>query len=131
MFARSKMEEFLSANMVVDGKQYCVYGDAAYRLRPWMRTAYPRRTATEDQAVFNVAMNAVRTAVEWSYGEVKQRSTIQDFKRAIKLRQGPVAELYVAAVLLHNFRICHGYGGQVAHYFGIRAPTLDAYVNFM
>lgn len=82
----------------------------------------PRSSATESEAALNVSMNAVRTAVEWNYGEVNQWCTSQDFKRATKLRQVPVADLYVSSVLLHNSRVCFGYGGQVAHYFRVRTP---------
>eukprot|EP00171_Calliarthron_tuberculosum_P001921 IDg1921t1 len=89
MYSRSNVDELLRDSLLIAEKQYCIYGDAAYRLRPWLCTAYPRRTATEDQVAFNKSMNAVRTCVEWSYGELKQSFTAIDFRRANKLRQAP------------------------------------------
>lgn len=129
MYARSGMEEHLRDNLLIGEKQYCIYGDAAYRLRPWLCTAFPRRTATEGQIAFNKSMNAVRTCVEWSYAELKQSFTAVDFRRATKIRQAPIAQIYICAGLLHNFRVCLGYGGQTAHYFMLRAPTLEEYVG--
>lgn len=129
MYQRDGMEEVLRDKMVVEGKQYCTYGNAAYPLLPCMCAAHPRRSATADQVDFNVSMNAVRAALEWSYGDVKQLCTSQDFKRSIKLRRSPVGDLYVASVFLHIFRVCLGCGGQTSHYFQLRAPTLEYYVN--
>eukprot|EP00171_Calliarthron_tuberculosum_P019568 IDg19568t1 len=130
MYCRSGMEHFLQENFIIDGVQYCIYGDAAYMLRAWLITAYPRHTATAAQASFNKEMNAVRTAVEWSYGEVKQSFTSQDFPRNLKLRQAPISLLYICAVLLRNFRTCLGHGGQTVHYFECTPPSLENYISF-
>eukprot|EP00171_Calliarthron_tuberculosum_P008826 IDg8826t1 len=125
MYSRSNMDDILRDNLLIDGKQYCIYGDVAYRLRPWLCTVFPRRTATADQIQFNVSMNGVRTCVEWSYAEVKQSFTSQDFARNLRLKQAPIAQLYICSALLHNFRVCLGYGGMTVQYFMLRAPELD------
>eukprot|EP00171_Calliarthron_tuberculosum_P020630 IDg20630t1 len=65
MYGRSGLDGCMEENFRVDGKQFCIYGDAAYVLREWLVTAYPRHTATAEQQAFNVSMNRVRTAVEY------------------------------------------------------------------
>lgn len=92
-----------------------------------MQIAYPRFTATEEQLDYNKAMNAVRIAVEWSYKEVKESFTINDFKRKLRVREAPIGLLYINAVLLRNFKTCLGHGGLVASKFVTQPPSLDRY----
>lgn len=110
MYARSGTDDFLRDNLVIENKQYFIYGDASYRLRPWLATSYPRRTASSKEIEFNRSMNVVRTCVEWSYAELKQSFTSQDYRRMIKIRKPPVPQLYTCSALLHKFRVCLGYG---------------------
>ena len=74
-------------------------------------------------------MSPVREAVEWSYKDIKQMWSSQDFKRILKVGKAPIGLLYTAAALLCNFKVCLGHGGQAASYFNSRAPTLDSYLQ--
>ena len=60
----SQIESTLQENMVIDGKQYCIYGDAAYMLRAWLQTAFPRLTADAAQTIYNTKMSSMSEAVE-------------------------------------------------------------------
>lgn len=45
-------------------------------------------------------MNAVRDAIKWTYKDIKQLWTSQDFKRGLKVRKAPIAMIYQASGLL-------------------------------
>ena len=119
----------LQENMLIDGKQYCIHGDAAYLLRAWLQTAFPRLTANEAQTICKAKMSAVRETVEWSYNEIKQMWSSQDFKRMLKVGKAPIGLSYAAAALLCNVKVCLGHGGQVPSYFNSRAPKLERYLQ--
>eukprot|EP00171_Calliarthron_tuberculosum_P002898 IDg2898t1 len=106
----SKLGIEMEEKFVMDGKQFCIYGDQAYVLRPWMQTAFPRHTASSSQRVYNALMNGARVSVEHSYGEVKKHFTAMDFKRKLKLGEAPQGILYVCSVLLLNFKTCMMHG---------------------
>jgi len=112
LYRASKLEEALKDGLKIDGIQHCIYDDQAYVLRPWMQTADPSLAATQEQLQFNASMNAARTAVEWSYKDIKQEFASNDFHRKLQVRKMPVANLYTASVLLRNFKTCLGHGAQ-------------------
>lgn len=71
LFYKSNMDDILLDNLSINDVQYYIYGDQAYAIRPWLQVAFPRQHVTVDQLAFNTSMNKPRTAVEWSYGELK------------------------------------------------------------
>ena len=95
-----------------------------------MQTAYAHVTITSAQAAFNRSMNKVRTSVEWSYGEVKQYFTSQDFQRKLIVAKAPIAIMYVLSVILRNFKTCMGHGRQGPAYFDCDPPTFEQYCTF-
>ncbi len=86
----------------VNGMQYCIHGDQAYLLRPWMQTAYPRLNPTENKAHYNAPMNSARVAVEWSYKDMKLDFVSQEYHRKLQVRKVPVANMY-SILHLHYF----------------------------
>eukprot|EP00171_Calliarthron_tuberculosum_P022181 IDg22181t1 len=129
LYRKSQLEAALRDNLVYEGEQHYIYGDSAYVLRPWLQTAYPRSTATEEQRNLNRSMNGARTAVEWSYGEVKRYFTTQDFSRKLQVKKLPVALLYACSVLLVNFKTCLGHHTSASSYFSCPPPTLEEYCS--
>jgi len=128
LYRKSNMDQLLQNHLLID-RQYCIYEDAAYMLRPWLQVAYPREIATQSQQDYNKHMSSVREAVEWSYKEIKLHFTSQDMKRKLKARESPISVLYICSVLLFNFKTCLGHGGQVPSRFESKAPTLEEYTN--
>ena len=49
-----------------------MYGDQAYAIPPWMKSAHRTALATDEQLSFNTSMSVVRIAAEWNYKDVKQ-----------------------------------------------------------
>jgi len=130
MYREAGMDDILEAGLSIDGVQYCLYGDKAYLLRPWMQVAFPEPVDGEqdaDEEEQNTNMAAVRVSVEWGYKEVKQVFTSLDYKRKLKVREGPVGLMYRCAVFLWNVRVCF-YGSQTASFFSCEPPTVEAYL---
>eukprot|EP00171_Calliarthron_tuberculosum_P007558 IDg7558t1 len=116
LYRESNLDAVLQEALLVDGRQYCIFGDSAYVLKPWLQTAFPRVGSTSAQEAYNTAMSMVREAVEWTYKDLKQIWTSQDFKRQLKVLQSPIALLYKSSALLWNFRTCLTRGGQRTKY---------------
>ena len=129
LLRESGLEERLQGCLNIGGRQYYLYGDAAYMMRPWMQVAFPRIWATVEQEIYNTRMSAVRVSVEWSYKDLKQLWSQNDYTRALKVRQAPIGLIYKASALLLNFKTCLEAGGQVQSFFKCAPPTLTQYLN--
>lgn len=129
LMATLGLDDALRDNLLIDYIQYYVYGDAIFQHRPYLQIAYDRTVATAMEQLFNTQNNRVRTSVEWSYKDVKQMFTSQDFKRSLKCRQSPVGLLYLTSVILWNIKVVLHGGGQVGRYFQCNPPTLSEYLN--
>ena len=129
LYRMSSLEEELKEHPFIEGVQYYLYADGAYVSRPWLQVAFTRHCCTPDQVHYNRKMIAVRTWVEWSYGEVKQYSTTHNFSRKLSVRKMPIAVLYICAVLLRNFKACLKHGGQAPNFFNCSPLTLAQYCN--
>jgi nuclease HARBI1 len=124
------IDEELSGALLVDGKQFCIYEDAAYVLRPFLQVGFPTVNADPETAVYNSEMNSVRIAVELTYKDIKQNWTSKDYKRKLKVREAPIAINYLCGVLLWNFRVFLGYGGEVLTYINCPASSLTSYLPY-
>jgi len=102
MYREAGMEKSLQGGLSIGGVQYCIYRDAAYLIRPWMQVAFPTRLEGEadaEEEAQNTDMARVCLSVEWRYKEVKQSFKSLDFRRKLKVREGPVALVYRCAAL--------------------------------
>ena len=115
LYRESGLDASLQQKMVVDGKQYCLYADAAYILRVYLQIVFPRARATATQRVYGALLSAVREAVEWTYNDHKQMCSSKYFKRKLKIRTCPISPLYKAAELLWNVKTCLHKGGKWQH----------------
>lgn len=91
IYNSSGLDAMLEEHSVVNGFKYYVYGDKAYLMKLWLIIAYrSSEIESEDHVLFNTSMNKVRTSVEWSYSELKQYYTTQDFPRKLLVRKLPL-----------------------------------------
>ena len=95
----TKFEEHL----IIDNRQFYVYGDSAYSIRPWIQKHFIG-CLTDEQKQCNRTMSMVRVSVEHRYKELKQKYPSQDFARKMHVRQSPIGQLYRVCALLWNFR---------------------------
>eukprot|EP00171_Calliarthron_tuberculosum_P021462 IDg21462t1 len=83
----------------VEGRRPDCYKYCASNLNEWLRdtllVAHPNALATPEQREYSTKMNAARTAVEWSYKDVKQSFASNDFARKLQVHKRPIAMLFV------------------------------------
>lgn len=127
IFKLSKLGIQMEEKFVTAGKLYCIYGDQAYVLRPWVYTSCSRPTATGTHLVYKILMNAARVSVEHSHGEVKTHFTTMYFKSRVKLSAEPKGMLYVCSVPLLNIETYVMHLGLVARRFDCIPPSLKRY----
>lgn len=72
MLRHSGWEELLSEMCVIDVRQFYLYGNSAYLLRPYLQQPFVTGFATLEQIVFNAEMALLRVFVEHSYRDLKQ-----------------------------------------------------------
>ena len=123
----SRISDRLAECLLVDGRQFYVYGDAAYVLHPWMQTAFNSIALTDEEGEYNTDMSAVRVTVEWNYKDLKQLWNRNDYSRSLKVRQFPVSLLYVGSTVLLNYKTFIENWGQVRKHFHCKAPSFDEY----
>lgn len=129
LLRNSGVADSLASCLLIEKRQFYIYGDPAYMLRPWLQTAFERVGATTERELYNTAMSAVRISVEWNYKYLKQIWTRNDVSRVLHVRRFPVSLLYVSAALLLNFKTCIENCGQVSAYFKFVAPSFQEHVN--
>ena len=108
------------------GQAVCVYGDPAYPLRVQMPGPFRYGVLTPQMQQYNAEMSAVRSSVEWLFGDVINSFKFNDFKKDLKLFLSSVGKIYVVSVILRNARTCL-YGNMTSECFDLRPPTLDTY----
>ena len=122
------MDEILPRVLSGEGKQYCIYGDSGYNQRWFIDVPFQGSNIFPAQCAFNKAMSSVRISVDWIFKEVKLQFSAIDFKRKMKVREHPVGMIYLASILLSNFRNCL-HPNQMSRYFDCPPPDLTTYVN--
>lgn len=109
-------------------RNFAIYGDPAYPLRPLLMRPYCGARLTEQQQRFNEEMSTVRQAVEWGFGKVISLFAFLDYKKKQKLLLQDVGAMYKTAVLLTNCHTCL-YESQVSQFFGVEPPVLEEYLS--
>jgi len=129
LYMRSDIDEQLNNALLVDGKQFCIYGDSGYNWRSYLEIPFQGAALSEDQTAFNKAMSGSRITVEWMFKEVKLYWTVLDFKRKLRIQESPVAALYLSGMLLCNIRNCI-YPNETSQYFSCPPPSLQEFLNW-
>ena len=81
--------------------------------------------------VYSALMSAMREAMEWTYKDLKQKWSSQDFKMQLKIRKCSISLLYKSVGPLWNFKTCLHHGGQMSSCFDLCisfAGTLHGYM---
>lgn len=125
----SGWEQILENSLLIDDRQFYLYGDSAYMLRPYIMRPFIGEELSEDQVQSNGQMSSLRESVEHNYKDIKQQWVSQDFPRNLKVRQSPISLLYKASAVLWNFRVCAYKCGQVHLKFNVEPPTLNTYIQ--
>ena len=110
------------------GQPLCIYGDPAYPLRIHLQGPFKYGVLTPQMEQYNKAMSAVRSSVEWLFGDVVNSFKFLDFKKNLKLMLSSIGKMYVVSVLLRNALTCL-YGNETSDYFDLSPPSLQEYFS--
>lgn len=89
------------------GEAYCIYGDPAYQISPWLLAPY-KGALTPGQQDFNTAMSSCRVTVEWGFGKVVALWPYVDYakKQQVGLSAVGLGKQYSVAGILTNCHTC-------------------------
>lgn len=79
LLRHSGQGEKIKDALVINLRQYYIYGDAPYFRTPWIHTSIDHAKYTDDQDVYKSEMGKVRVAVEWNYKDREQIWERDDF----------------------------------------------------
>lgn len=108
------------------GEGLCLYGDPAYPLRIHLQAPFRHAALTPQMQLFNSSMSAVRTSVEWLFGDILNYFKFLDFKKNVKIGLTPVGKMFTVCAILRNALTCL-YGNQTSNVFNFDPPTLQEY----
>ena len=136
MLYKSKFHERMQtlSQIVADGNDYYVYGDAAYPLTRYTMRGY-KGAMRPDERAFTVAMNTLRVSVEQAFGLVVRDWAFVDFESNLKIWKQPIAKMYVVAAILTNVKTCamaeehDEHGNAISARFGLNPPTIHDYLH--
>ena len=75
---------------------------------------------------YNTAMSAVRSSVEWLFGDIINYFKFLDFKKNLKIGLSSIGKMYIVSALLQNALTCR-YGNKTATFFDLDPPALEEY----
>ena len=75
---------------------------------------------------YNHSMSAVRSSVEWLFGNIVNYFKYLDFKKNLKLGLSQVGKMYIVCAILHNALTCL-YGNTTSQFFYLDPPSLEDY----
>ena len=108
------------------GQPMCVYGDPAYPLRVHLQAPFRNAALTPRMVDFNKSMSAVRTSVEWLFGDITNYFKFLDFKKNLKVGLSQIGKMYIVCAILQNALTCL-YFNSTSKFFGLDPPTLQEY----
>jgi hypothetical protein len=83
LYNASGIDHILQTSLSISGRQYYIYGDVAYTVRPYLKVGFKGTTLSPEEVAFDSSMSKVRVAVEWAFRDVKQYFTHLDVPRNI------------------------------------------------
>lgn len=129
LYYNSGWDQILEQALLINGRQYYIFGEKPYLIRPWLQRPFLLVNELSSEASFNTKMSSVRVSVEKNYRDVKQFWISQDFLRNLWIIQAPLAVLYKGSAIMNNFHVCLYKYGQNVHRFAVQPPSLDVFLN--
>jgi len=107
-------------------QQMCIYGDLGYPLRIQLQTPFRQPGLTPQMQQYNQSMGAVRTSVEWLFGDIVNYFKFLDFKGNLKIGLSQVGKMYITCAILRNALTCLYYN-TTSEFFQLEPPTIFEY----
>ena len=108
------------------GHPMCLYGDPAYPLRLHLQAPFRNVALTPPMVNFNSHMSAVRSSVEWLFGDIVNYFKFLDFKKNLKIGLSQIGKMYIVCAILQN-ALTRLYSNSTSKYFELEPPTLQQY----
>jgi hypothetical protein len=64
LYKESGIDDNLRSSLVIFSRQYYLYGDPAYILRPYLQVGFKSSSTTPEKIAFNASMSKVRVTAE-------------------------------------------------------------------
>ena len=110
------------------GRAMCLYGDPANPLRVHLQAPFRVGILTRDMEMFNESMSAVRSSVEWLFGDIVNYFKFLDLKKKLE-DWTQVGKMYIVCSILRNGLTCL-FSNTTADFFGLDPPSLnDSLIN--
>lgn len=122
-------EKVFKIIMLIDGPQYYIFADDKYNIRSKLPVPFPNVALTLQPVEFNRAMSAVPVVVQWNYRDVKLHVASNYYAQLLRVRQVPVAVLYICPAILFNFKVSIYKSSQIGRYFLCKAPSVAKYLS--
>ena len=74
--------------------------------------------------MFNESMSAVRSSVEWLFGDIVNYFKFLDFKKNLKIGLSQVGKMYIVCAILRNALTCL-YSNTTADFCVLDPPSLN------
>jgi nuclease HARBI1 len=102
LYAKSGLDDILSENLLIDGFQHYLFGDAGDMLRPYLMIPFEGANLNANELLFNKRMSKARVSVECAFKDFKKYFSHIAFPRKIALSRTPGGSWYLASCLLWN-----------------------------
>ena len=102
----------------------CLYGDPANPLRVHLQAPFRVGIQTREMEMFNESMSAVRSSVEWLFGDIVNYFKFLDFKKNLKIGLSQVGKMYIVCSLLRNGLTCLYSNTIVIFFFWTRSTVI-------
>lgn len=112
----SGLNEALKNSLNVYWEQFYIFGDKCYDICPLLQAFFINFTSSTENQVFNTYILHIREAVEWSYKDLKQLWTRNDFAGSLKFHQLHISLRFISSTSFLNFKQYLESGGQVCTY---------------
>lgn len=123
LYVRIGIETWITDALIVIETQTALYSDSVYGKRILLVTAFAVSNTSNMQKAFNLTMAQFRVTVEWLFKEDKRYWTSVDFKRKLRVGEGPCGLMYIAACVLTRIRNCI-YPNPIYQFFNHPPPSL-------
>nr|CAB3263116.1 uncharacterized protein LOC101243083 [Phallusia mammillata] len=80
---------------------YCIVGDNAFPLKPWLLRPYPDRGLSDDKRIFNYRLSRARRCIENAFGILAQRWRV--LRTSMVPNVDTAKQVVKATVVLHNW----------------------------
>jgi hypothetical protein len=130
MLNHSNLNDIVAAAQAGQQVQYNIYGDSAYMNldKSHLRARHNYEELTDRETAENRVMSSARETIEWNYGDMGRYFPLVDWKYVLKIRQMPVADMYLTAMIMRN-ALNTLKPNNTSIWYRLKPPTLEQWTE--